>query len=56
MINYRYIKDDIAPTNKDFNAALKSGNEVLINGEYYAFDLAKFKDILSGLLGIKINY
>ena len=56
LINYKYIKDEIGPTNKDFNAALTSGNEVLINGEYYAFELAKFKDILSGLLGIKISY
>ena len=56
MIDYHHIKYNIEPTNKNFNEALASGNEVLINGEYYAFDLSKFKDILSGLLGIKINY
>jgi hypothetical protein len=36
------------------HSALKSGNEILINGEYYAFHVGKFKDILSALLGIKI--
>jgi hypothetical protein len=55
IINYQYIKNDISPTNKDFNAAVKSGNEVLINGEYYAFELTKFKDILSALLKITIT-
>ncbi len=54
LIDYKHIKDAIGPTNKDFVKALDSGHEVLINGEYYAFELSKFKDILSGLLGIKI--
>ena len=54
LIDYHHIKYNIEPTNKNFNEALVSGNEVLINGEYYAFELSKFKDILSGLLGIKI--
>jgi len=54
MIDYKHIKDGIGPTNKDFGTAITSGHEVLINGEYYAFELSKFKDILSGLLGIKI--
>jgi hypothetical protein len=54
LIDYKHIKDTIGPTNKDFVKALDSGHEVLINGEYYAFELSKFKDILSGLLGIKI--
>jgi len=54
LIDYPHIKNDIGPTNKNFNGALDSGNEILINGEYYAFELNKFKDILSGLLGIKI--
>jgi hypothetical protein len=52
LIDYKHIKDNIAPTNKDFNKALISGNEVLINGEYYAFEFEKFKDILSALLGL----
>jgi hypothetical protein len=54
LIDYTHIKNDIGPTNKNFDAALKSGNEVLINGEYYAFEMTKFRDILSGLLSIKI--
>ena len=54
MIDYKHIKDNIGPDNKNFNSALKSGNEILINGEYYAFHVGKFKDILSALLGIKI--
>jgi hypothetical protein len=54
LIDYNHIKSEIGPTNKDFVKALESGHEVLINGEYYAFELSKFKDILSGLLGIKI--
>lgn len=54
LIDYKHIKSEIGPTNKDFVKALESGHEVLINGEYYAFELSKFKDILSGLLGIKI--
>jgi len=54
LIDYNHIKNDIGPTNKDFVNALESGNEILINGEYYAFELSKFKDILSGLLGIKM--
>ena len=54
LIDYNHIKNEIGPTNKDFVKALESGHEVLINGEYYAFELSKFNDILSGLLGIKI--
>jgi hypothetical protein len=54
LIDYDHIDNFIGPTNKDFVQALESGHEVLINGEYYAFELSKFKDILSGLLGIKI--
>ena len=54
LIDYQHIKNNIGPTNKNFNTALESGNEILINGEYYAFELSKFKDILSGLLGLKI--
>jgi hypothetical protein len=54
MIDFQHIKNDITPDNKNFNAAINSGHEVLINGEYYAFELSKFKDTLSGLLGIKI--
>lgn len=55
LIDYDHIDNFIGPTNKDFVEALESGHEVLINGEYYAFELSKFKDILSGLLGIKIE-
>jgi hypothetical protein len=55
LIDYQHIKDEIRPTNKDFKAAIESGHEVLINGEYYAFELTKFRDILSSLLGIKIQ-
>jgi hypothetical protein len=54
LIDYDHIDNFIGPTNKNFVEALESGHEVLINGEYYAFELSKFKDILSGLLGIKI--
>jgi hypothetical protein len=55
LIDYDHIDNFIGPTNKNFVEALESGHEVLINGEYYAFELSKFKDILSGLLGIKIE-
>ena len=55
LIDYYHIKTNITPTNKDFNAALKSRNEVLINGEYYAFNFSQFKDILAGLFNIKIS-
>jgi len=33
-------------TNQNLNAALKSGHEVMINGEYYALEYAVYKDIL----------
>ena len=55
LIDYKHVKNKIGPTNKDFVKALESGHEILINGEYYAFELSKFKDVLSGLLGLKIN-
>lgn len=55
LIDYKHIKNNIGPTNKDFNNALESGNEILINGEYYAFSLSQFKDVLTGLLGLSID-
>jgi len=55
LIDYDHIKNEIGPNNKDFVEALKSGHEVLINGEYYAFSLSQFKDVLTGLLGLRID-
>lgn len=36
LINWDYIKNDIGPVATNFSAGLKSGNEMLISGEYYA--------------------
>ena len=39
FINYDFINKEIGPTDKNFLAGLKSGNEVMISGEYYAVEL-----------------
>jgi hypothetical protein len=44
--NYRFRN------NSSLKSALKSGNEILVHGSYYAFESQKYKNLLSKLLGI----
>lgn len=39
LINWDYIKNDIGPVATNFASGLKSGNEMLISGEYYAIQV-----------------
>lgn len=39
LFNLNFIKTDIGPTKDNFLAGLKSGNEMMISGEYYAISI-----------------
>jgi hypothetical protein len=54
LIDYKSIKENMGPTNKDFNKALTAGGEVLINGEYYGIDVKKYAAILKNVMGLNI--
>lgn len=54
LIDYDYIKGEMGPTNKNFKAALANGGEVLISGEYYAFNTKKYGQLLKTLLKLTI--
>lgn len=56
LIDRAGIKHDFGPTEKNLSAALKSGHEVVVSGEYYAVkvdsELAKY---VLNILGIKVD-
>jgi hypothetical protein len=54
LVDAKYVKSEYGPDNKNFVAAIQSGGEVLISGEYYAFLLSSFKGIVN-LLGINAS-
>lgn len=51
LVDAKKIKTEYGPDNKNFLAAIQSGGEVLISGEYYAFALSSFEAMLD-IMGI----
>lgn len=51
LVNPEVILKKFKPTNKDFKAALKSENEIIIKGDYYALDYNKYGKLLSSWVG-----
>ena len=55
LIDFKSIKENMGPTNKDFAKALVSRGEVLIHGEYYGMNVKQYADILHTVMGLKIS-
>ena len=55
LIDFKGIKENMGPTNKDFAKALDSRGEVLIHGEYYGMNVKQYEHILQTVMGLKIS-
>jgi len=56
LLDVKGIKNDIGPTKDNFLGGLKSGNEMMISGEYYAINIdSKIAEYILTKLDIKAN-